>query len=205
MSSTSSPGGLHPFSNGARAPRGRPRCADAGGCEALLARVRAEARAQGFEEGGEAALAHAGREESALLAEIAEKLADVEMIRREARRAALADLSLAMRAVVDALAPVSDAAGLAAETARIVEDAIDDADDGAITIRAPQEALEALRDRLGDHDLSIVADPDAAPGRARVEFARGGAEIDMTRLRQAVEAAVAARIEPPERELRDAG
>lgn len=147
-----------------------PEPASADGTE--LEAAEREAFARGFAQGEAAAAAAAGERTAALLGELAAALQDVvskrhEMARRTERQLVELALALARRIVNREVSVDRD---LLLAMARV---AIDRLGDGArVTVRLHPDDYEAtVRGRRAQNwpNVSVVADPQVAPGGCRVE------------------------------------
>jgi flagellar assembly protein FliH len=166
--------------------------------EAQLAEVRAKA----FAEGRAAGLAEAEGKREAAVAEtlhgVAERIAALFEARREVEQeVASASVELALTVVRKALPTMAKHAALD-EVAALVRQCLEEAiDEPRIVVRVPDAIFDDAKVQLDSvaaaagyaGKLIVFADDALQPEQARVEWADGGAERDLTRLMNEIDAA----------------
>lgn len=158
---------------------------------AELARVRGEAHAAGYAAGFAEALAQAETEDRAAVADLLERIGDLELGAADARRTALDALAPVLAAIARVAAPRAAAAGLADEIVAAVGERLAAAPDARLAVRAPEARFDALRAALGDA-AQVRADPALEGARAELDWTGGGAVFD-------ADAALAAALDAIER------
>jgi flagellar assembly protein FliH len=143
--------------------------------------LRAEARTEGFRDGevraAEAMAAAVGETAKALREVLQRSSADIEAVRAEAAKLALAAARKLARSALDAL-PASEVESVLRES---LHQAIGEP---RVVLRASPEVAEALQPRLAEiaHEegyegrVQISADPNARGADCRIEWRGGGAE-----------------------------
>ncbi|HYC13837.1 MAG TPA: hypothetical protein VEC75_06285, partial [Stellaceae bacterium] len=123
-------------------------------------------------------------------------LAREEEIRREAERQAMELLRAALARAFPALAAENP---LAEIEAMIAGSLVEVVDEPRIVLRVPNDLFDPLRQRIGaiaqrsgyGGKFVILADDTLGPADCRLEWADGGAERNLRRLGQAIDAALA--------------
>ncbi|MEL7464226.1 MAG: hypothetical protein AAFN79_09180 [Pseudomonadota bacterium] len=157
--------------------------------EALIAKARGRARADGFEEG----VAHAEAQRDAVQEEtlraIADSLAALASARDEMRQEAAAATFAAIREFIGGIAPRLLASGAAEAAAEALSKVIAGAQSPEVSVRVASVALTATRARLHAAGVrcELSGDPDIPLGVARITGGGGFDEIDV---RAAVKAAL---------------
>ncbi|MFN3613624.1 MAG: hypothetical protein ACK4WC_03585 [Rubrimonas sp.] len=156
---------------------------------ALLAAARAEGHAEGYAQGIAEALERAEAEDRAAVAQILERIADLDL----GRAAAQAEAVMAMRPVIEALArlavPRAAALGFDEALADAVQTRLAAAESDRVRLRCAPARVEGLAARLGPQ-VEIVADPDMSGAQARLEWTGGGAAFDADGCLQAAMAVI---------------
>lgn len=165
--------------------------------EALIAKARGRARADGFEEGVAHAEAQREAAEEETLNAIADALASLVRARDEIRADAAAATFTAIRDFIGAIAPGLLATGAAEAAAKALSSSVSGAKPPEITVRVATEALSKTRARFHAAGVrcALQGDPDVPVGVARISGEGGFDEIDV---RPAVAAALEA-LEAPGR------
>jgi len=172
--------------------------------EPTFSRAELEAaRAAAAEEARQAALAEAATSLEKRLAETVDLLtagvdallAREEEIRHEAERQAMELLRAALARAFPALAAESP---LVEIEAMIANSLVEVVDEPRIVLRVPNDLFDPLRQRIGavaqrsgyGGKFVILADDTLGPADCRLEWADGGAERNLRRLGQAIDAAL---------------
>ena len=161
------------------------------------------ARAAAMEEGRQAGLIEARASLEQRLADTVDRLsagldallAREEEIRRETERQAI---ELLRTALAKALPELARAGPLAEIEAMIASSLAEVVDEPRIVLRVPNDLFDPLRQRLGAiaqrsgyaGKFVILAEDTLGPGDCRLEWSDGGAERNLRRLGQAIDAAL---------------
>lgn len=151
--------------------------------EREIARARSEGHARGFEEGAAAALAREEAETRALLAGLAEHLADRALTERAARSALERRIGPLLAALLGALAPALAERGLGPLIEARIRAILARMPDARPVLRVPPARVEELRALLGGEGigapaLRILADPDLSGLSCEIDWADGIDAID---------------------------
>ena len=159
--------------------------------ETMLARVRGQARAEGFEEGVAQAEARFESAQSDQLAAIAAALAETARLADEARASAAIDACAALRRFLSAIAPRLTATGAAEAAIDSVALALETAPGMRPEVEVPPEAVDVTARAFAREGIACAVRPnDRLPqGGARVVWRSGFDEID---LRPAIQEALGA-------------
>lgn len=166
--------------------------------DAMIAAARGEGRAAGFEEGVARAEADFFAEMRLLLAEIAERAGDVELIRARAQEEAAAGLERVANALLTAVAPAFARLGLADEVARVAADALRRVPQSPLRIRVAPAQEQNVREALDYAGVKaeLTADPELSPITALVEWDEGVDKIDLDTCIAEAHAAIDAHFQP---------
>lgn len=157
--------------------------------EALIAKARGRARADGFEEG----VAHAEAQRDAVqeetLRSIADGLAELAAARDEMRQEAATATFNAIREFIGGIAPRLLASGAAEAAAKALSKEVASAQSPEISVRVAADALSATRASFHAAGVrcELSGDPDVPLGVAHITGGGGFDEIDV---RAAVKAAL---------------
>lgn len=169
--------------------------------EAILARARGRARADGFEEGVAHAEARFERETRDRIDAIAASLADAEAAARAAEERTAAAIHETISAFVSAISPRLREIGAADAAAACIADIVRRSPGARPVLEVAKDGLDETRVALRRSSLlcEVRANADLAPGVARIAWSGGFDEID---IRPAVEAATEALSPAPARARR---
>lgn len=166
----------------------------AGDVEALLAKARGAARAQGFEEGAAATAAAFDSDRKLVLERIAEAVEDAQFNAEEARRTASAALGPIVDALARGVAPHLARAGLGREIAALVVEATQSCGAATIVVSVAPEMTDAATDAVASTGIAveIKADFNLDPLRARVAWSGGHDQIDLAACIESAKTAISA-------------
>lgn len=172
--------------------------------ERRIAEVRGEARAAGFEEGAAKAAAAADSELAMVLSSIAERLQDGEFARSEVELRARTAMAQFAAALIAGIAPAAARAGLAAEVADAVDDALRREPSARPVVTVSPSAAPRVADALAAAGLAadVRADPELDALAADVSWAGGVDAINLAACVDAAHAVISAHVAPREENRR---
>ncbi|MEM7668188.1 MAG: hypothetical protein AAF317_03430 [Pseudomonadota bacterium] len=152
--------------------------------EMRIAKIRGRALAEGFAEGVASVQAKQDDEERRLLSQIAEAFADSKILRDDLENRMAEVVSTASLALIDAIAPGLVGQRLADEVFAALRDAFNEFSDAGTTVFVAPERVASISDFLTTAGLAVhvEADPQLDGGSARVDWASGFEQIEVTSL-----------------------
>ncbi len=162
--------------------------------------ARAESYAAGHEEGVREASDAIERQAAEALGEIGGLLPSIFEAQEEANAASARDAVAVAVAIVRKLFPELNRQNGLEEVERVIEAALRTlADEQKVVIRVAEEMRDAIAGRIGavtagagyEGKVSVLGDPDQAPGGCRVEWSDGGAERDADAMWQEIDTIIA--------------
>ncbi|MEM7236873.1 MAG: hypothetical protein AAF501_03475 [Pseudomonadota bacterium] len=152
--------------------------------EMRIAKIRGRALAEGFAEGVASVQAKQDDEERRLLSQIAEAFADSKILRDDLENRMAEVVSTASLALIDAIAPGLVGQRLADEVFAALRDAFNEFSDAGTTVFVAPERVASISDFLTTAGLAVhvEADPQLDSGSARVDWASGFEQIEVTSL-----------------------
>ncbi len=173
--------------------------------ERALAEAREEAWRAGFLAGQAAATEAHLAEQSRLTSELIEALCDGRLTNEAARRHVAVSLAPFAGAIVAALTPALAEAGLAAEAAARVEQALAAAPEARPVLRCAPELVPVIRGILAERGLAATVEPapEMLPREAALYWDQGHDRIDLDACAEELRACVAAHLEPEDAEIEE--
>ncbi|MEM9369681.1 MAG: hypothetical protein AAGA26_00860 [Pseudomonadota bacterium] len=149
-----------------------------------LAKIRGEARAEGFADGVASVEAEKDRENHELLASITEALADVDLVRKDIESQLADTIVTSTLALVHVITPHLIGQRLVAEINNTLRDAFNEFGSADVTIIVHPNRVGDVTLALGQEAISarIEGDLSLDPGSARLDWKSGYDQINVTKL-----------------------